>query len=114
MTIIGENSFTFSNLSSPLVKEFSPIIVIMLLVDISWSHTVDAALLILLSSLPAPVSIGISRVISSKSSPATPDAVLDAPRLESDAFLPESDAPPAGVDLPSVPPGADGFLGLLN
>ncbi len=31
-----------------------------------------------------------------------------------DAFLLGSDGPPAGVDLPSPPPGADGFLGLLN
>ena len=47
-------------------------------------------------------------------SDAFSDAFLDAPLLGLDAFLLGSDGPPAGVDLPSPPPGADGCLGLLN
>ena len=65
----------------------------------------------LLSLLVAPTSSGISRGISSDSPPAAPDefsdAFSDAPRLESDAFLLGSVGSPAGVDLPSPPPGAD-------
>ena len=117
-SMISSRCCTLSNLCSPWVKEFSPIILMMLLVQISWSHTLDATLLVL-SSLPvAPNSNGISRGISSDSPPAAPDefsdAFSDAPRLGLDAFLLGSDGPPAGVDLPSPPPGADGCLGLLN
>ena len=90
----------------------------MLLVESSWSHTVNATLLILLSLPSAPISNGISRGISSNSPPAAPDElsdiVSDALRPESDAFLLGSVVSPAGVDLPSPPPGADGFLVLLN
>merc|ERR1712101_12221 len=113
-SMISSRCCTLSNLCSPRGKEFSPIILMMLLVESSWSHTVDAILLVLLSLPVAPTSNGISRGISSDSPPAAPDEFSDAPRLELDAFLLGSAGSPAGVDLPSPPPGADGCLGLLN
>ena len=90
----------------------------MLLVESSWSHTVNATLLILPSLSSEPIPNGISRGISSSFPPVAPDERSD---IVSDASCPDSDADllgsvvsPAGVDLPSPTPGVGGFLALLN